>query len=84
MRKTPQQRVAEYKAKAAQIEQREARKLRAQSPQWKATKRARSAIAEAIEFADAGVPDDVTLADALEAADAVLAKCAAAQIEWAP
>lgn len=85
MRKTPQQRVAEYKSKAAQIEQREARKLRAQSPQWKATKRARAAIRDAYAvIADSKDEQDVDLGEALATADDSLAQCARAQIDQVP
>lgn len=73
MKKTPQERVAEYKAKAAKIERREARKLRAKSPQWRATQRAIGAIDDAlIVMAGSDDPQDKALRASLELALAEL------------
>lgn len=63
MRKSPAERVAEYRTRAAEIEERERRKLLGRSPAWMATKRA---IAN-LELARSCVPD----ADETEHGDVV-------------
>lgn len=78
MKKTPQERVAEYKAKAAKIERREARKLRAKSPQWRATQLALNALYQArivIEANDEGSAWDAELLSAISLAIDPLNAC---------
>lgn len=66
-RKTPAQRVEEYRSRAQQIEERERRKLLGQSPSWMATKRAIANIELAIQCLPEGESDS-GLRDALELA----------------
>lgn len=83
MKKTPQERVAEYKAKAAKIERREARKLRAKSPQWRAVRRALSALDDArtvIGTNDDCTDEDVALLGAISEALDALNSCQMDQV----
>lgn len=81
MRKTPQERVAEYKAKALEIERREARKLRAKSPQWMATRRAIRAIEDALLVMEGSKDEqDAELRGALDDARADLVSIQADQV----
>lgn len=74
-RKTAQQRIEEYRTRAAEIEKREARKLLRQSPQWKLTLAAMDKLTEALAVMDADTNeanDDDALYDALSKASDAL------------
>lgn len=76
-RKTPQERVAEYEAKAAKIK----RELRGRSPQWKVVRRALVAIDDAMMLMrDSQDEQDAELAAALEAARTEIVGCQMDQV----
>lgn len=70
-RKSPSERVAEFKSKAAQIEERERRKLLRKAPQWTSTLRAINAIRDALGYNAAG-EDDPEFRAVLDAAEIAL------------
>ena len=78
-RKTPQQRVEEYRTRAAEIEERERRKLLKRSPQWKATLRAITNMGEALDIIAAGT-DEPAHRTALIGARNMLLDCQAEQV----
>lgn len=80
MRRTPQQRIEAYRAKAAELAEREARRTRRNSPQWRATRTAIEKIDEALLLLTAAGDQDAEHRSALEQASAVLSSIARERI----
>lgn len=72
MRRTPQQRIEAYRAKAAELAERESRRVLRNSPQWRATRTAIEKIDEALILLATAGSGDAEHRAALEQASAAL------------